>query len=52
MFDISVFEKGIIQDIRNYNMSKALKLEDIKLAYPEIKLIEMTGIITHSLRSG
>ena len=46
------FEKGRRQDIRNDKMSKVLKLEAIKLAYPEIKGIDIDNINTHSLRSG
>ena len=33
------FKKGRRQDIKNDDMSKALKMAFIKLAYPEIKLI-------------
>ena len=45
------FEKVRIQDIRNDDTSKALKLESIKLAYQEIKEIDITEINTHLLRA-
>ena len=43
------FEKGRRQDIRNGDMSKFLKLAAIKIAYMEIKSIEINYINTHSL---
>ena len=40
-----------MKDIRNDDMPKALKLASIKLAYKEIKGIEITDINTHLIRA-
>ena len=45
------FEKVRMKDIRNDDMPKALKLASIKLAYQEIKGIEITDINTHLIRA-
>ena len=45
------FEKRRRQDIKNDDMSKTLRLAAIKVSYPEIKVIGIKDINTHSLRA-